>query len=154
MNINKVKVLLNEVLSECSNIPKIGIEDSVIQDTLNSIVKMQIVLEKLDTQVSTRADRFITFRANVLNWAQARGLLDNGDAKTQTLKTMSEVGELADNIAKGNLEGAKDDIGDILVTLVILCHLTDLDILDCAQHAWEEIKDRKGAMVNGTFVKD
>jgi hypothetical protein len=150
MNINKVKVLLNEILSECSNLPKIGVEDSVIQDTLNGIVKMQIVLEKLDT----RADRFTAFRVNVLNWAQARGLLDNGDAKTQTLKTMSEVGELADNIAKGNLEGAKDDIGDILVTLVILCHLTDLDILDCAQHAWEEIKDRKGAMVNGTFVKD
>lgn len=97
---------------------------------------------------------FDLFRENVLSWAAARGLLEGGDPKTQLLKTVSEVGELADNIAKGSHKAAMDDIGDILVTMVILCHLIDVDIIECCEVAWEEIRNRKGRMINGTFVKD
>ena len=30
----------------------------------------------------------------------------------------------------------------------------DLDIHDCVQAAWDEIKDRKGRMIDGVFVKE
>lgn len=63
---------------------------------------------------------------NILLWAADRGLLQN-DPRVQCLKTMSEVGELADNIAKGRHHHAKDDIGDIYVTVVILCAQSGVD---------------------------
>ena len=63
----------------------------------------------------------------VLAWAEARGILTNSEPKTQCLKTISEVGELADNIAKGRC--IRDDIGDILVTLIILSKLCGSDFI-------------------------
>ena len=90
--------------------------------------------------------------ADVLKWAADRGLLQN-DPRVQCLKTVSEIGELADNIAKGRHQAAKDDIGDILVTLIILSAQIGTDLDECLAIAWDEIKDRKGATVNGIFIK-
>ena len=88
----------------------------------------------------------------ILEWAQVRGIFEQSDPKTQALKTVSEVGELADNVAKGR--DVRDDIGDIVVTLILLAEMHGADLGECLQMAWDEIKDRKGEMVNGTFVKD
>jgi NTP pyrophosphatase (non-canonical NTP hydrolase) len=90
---------------------------------------------------------------NILRWAADRGLLQN-DPRVQCLKTVSEVGELADNIAKGRHHHAKDDIGDIIVTLVILAAQLGTDLDECTQIAWDEIKNRKGKTVNGVFIKE
>ena len=50
--------------------------------------------------------------------------------------------------------GLKDAIGDTLVTIIVLAHQLDLDVTECLSIAYEEIKNRKGKMVNGTFVKE
>lgn len=97
---------------------------------------------------------FEELQQHVLDWADVRGLLAFGDAKTQLLKTMSELGELADNTAKGDHVAAIDDVGDVLVTLIIFCYLTDIDMLDALTHAFEVINKRTGKMINGTFIKD
>lgn len=89
-----------------------------------------------------------------LSWAEKRGLLKPENTKTQTLKLMEEVGELASSIVKGNIENAKDDIGDILVVVTILCEQLGLDPVDCFAFAYNEIKDRKGKLVDGSFVKE
>ena len=89
---------------------------------------------------------------DVIEWARERGIFEQSDPKTQVLKTVSEVGELADNVAKGR--DVRDDIGDIMVTLILLAEMHGTDLGECLQMAWDEIKDRKGEMVNGTFVKD
>ena len=47
-----------------------------------------------------------------------------------------------------------DSVGDVYVVLVILCMQLGLDINDCIKAAYEEIKDRKGKLVNGLFVKE
>ena len=70
------------------------------------------------------------------------------------VKIMEEIGELANGINKGRKEQIIDSIGDVYVVLVILCMQLGLDINDCIKVAYNEIKDRKGEMVNGTFVKE
>ena len=40
------------------------------------------------------------------------------------------------------------------VQLLEVAHHFDLDIHDCVQAAWDEIKDRKGRMIDGVFVKE
>jgi len=91
-------------------------------------------------------------------WAAARGIFDKGDVKTQTVKLMEEVGELSkaviDNDATTFRAELTDAIGDCVVVLTNLSHLAGLKIEDCIDAAYEEIKDRQGAMVEGTFKKD
>ena len=40
------------------------------------------------------------------------------------------------------------------VTIIALAHQLDLDVTECLDIAYEEIKNRNGKMVNGTFVKE
>lgn len=89
----------------------------------------------------------------VLDWAEDRNLIKGSDPKTQLLKTVSELGELADAILKDDKEGQIDGIGDVLVTLIIVAEQLGLTINECLAVAYLEIKDRKGRMVNGAFVK-
>ena len=90
-----------------------------------------------------------------LKWSHDRGIIKNGKPTTQALKLVSEMGELADNIAKNNYEGAKDDIGDCLVVLTNLSAQIGTNIQECWNVAYDDIKDRKGFLnSNGTFIKD
>ncbi len=52
------------------------------------------------------------------------------------------------------LAEAKDGIGDMLVTIILLAKMVDMDSVDCLQAAYDVIKKRTGKMVNGQFVKD
>ena len=70
------------------------------------------------------------------------------------VKIMEEIGELANGINKNKQDLIIDSIGDIYVVLVALCMQLGLDINDCIWVAYEEIKDRKGKLVNGLFVKE
>lgn len=91
----------------------------------------------------------------VMDWGQARGITINGNPQTQCLKLGSEYGELCDNIAKGRYEAAKDDIGDMLVVLLMITALIDTDISECLGVAFEDIKDRTGYLTkDGIFVKE
>mgnify|MGYP003346849279 CR=1 FL=1 len=90
---------------------------------------------------------------HVLEWARERGILAKSDPKTQCLKMVSEVGELADAVAVGDMMKTIDGIGDVLVTLIILSELLKLDATECLETAYTEIAKREGTMVNGIFVK-
>ena len=87
----------------------------------------------------------------VLEWAKARGLLNSDFRYKQALKFFSEAGELADSLAKG--QDCRDDLGDILVTLIILANQLGVDLINCLEIAYGEIKDRQGLTVNGAFIK-
>ena len=65
-----------------------------------------------------------------------------------------EFGELCQGMAKGNKELVIDSIGDMFVVMTILSMQMGLDINDCIAAAYDEIKDRKGKMINGVFVKE
>ena len=93
-------------------------------------------------------------KQDILNWANEKGLLKEENKFAQLAKLMEESGELAQAVLKGKTEAASDGIGDCFVVLVILAGQLGLDIEECIEHAWSEIKDRKGKMIGGTFVKE
>lgn len=87
-------------------------------------------------------------------WAHDRNLIEGSDPKSQLLKTMEELGELARAINKGDIDGAIDGVGDVIVTLVIVSEQLGFSVPTAVKAAWEEIKDRRGKMINGVFVKE
>ncbi|WP_082238418.1 MazG-like family protein [Salinicoccus sp. YB14-2] len=86
-------------------------------------------------------------------WAIDRNL-QNVDSKAQISKLTEEIGELASGVNKSNKEVVKDSIGDAYVVLTILAMQQKVDVRDCIDIAYQEIKDRKGKMVDGVFVKE
>jgi NTP pyrophosphatase (non-canonical NTP hydrolase) len=90
---------------------------------------------------------------NIRAWARARGI-DKADPSRQFLKVAEEFGEIAAALARGKDEELKDAIGDTFVTLVILAAQCGTSIEECAYLAYEEIKGRKGNMVDGVFIKE
>jgi len=95
-------------------------------------------------------DRFQKIR----DWADERGLYDKGDTKTQFCKLMEEAGELGRAILKEDDMEFVDAIGDMVVVLTNMAMLGGTSIETCIDAAYDEIKSRKGKMVNGTFVKN
>ena len=90
----------------------------------------------------------------IREWADERGLYENGDAKTQALKLVEEVGEIARAILKDDTNEIIDGIGDCVVVLTNLAELIGMPIEVCIDEAYNVISKRTGKMVNGTFVKD
>jgi len=90
----------------------------------------------------------------IREWADERGLYENGDAKTQALKLVEEVGETCRAILKEDHDEVIDGIGDCVVVLTNLAELQGVSIEDCIAEAYHEIKNRKGKMANGTYVKN
>lgn len=91
-------------------------------------------------------------------WADSRGL-KQADSKIQWMRITEEVGEIRDVLLKPTKftepqAALKDAIGDTLVTIIVLAHQLDLDVTECLGIAYDEIKNRKGKMINGTFVKE
>lgn len=92
---------------------------------------------------------------DVIRWAEKRGIIENSDSKTQLLKAVSEIGELADAIIKRDRPAIIDGLGDVLVCLIVVGAIEDLDLTRCLESAYEQIKDRKGYLnKDGVFVKD
>ena len=91
---------------------------------------------------------------NIRQWAFERGLYDKGDSKTQTLKLMEEAGEICRAVLKNDKTEIIDGIGDWVVVLTNLAELNNVSIEDCIDAAYDEISNRTGKMVNGTFKKD
>jgi len=90
----------------------------------------------------------------IRDWADERGLYENGDPKTQALKLVEEVGEIARAVLKDDIDEVIDGIGDAVVVLTNLAELHDVSIEECIASAYGVISKRTGKMVNGTFVKD
>lgn len=95
-------------------------------------------------------DDFIKIR----EWAEARNLVRGSNPQAQFTKLIEEAGELATGIAKKRDDLVMDGIGDMVVVLTILAAQHGVNIEQCIAMAWDEIKDRKGRMVDGVFVKE
>jgi NTP pyrophosphatase (non-canonical NTP hydrolase) len=91
---------------------------------------------------------------SIRDWAKDKGIYEKGDPKTQYIKLMEEVGELAQSILKNNPEEFSDAIGDCVVVLTNLAALNGFNIEDCINGSYNVIAKRKGQMINGTFVKE
>ena len=88
----------------------------------------------------------------VKQWHHDRNLIDGTTDAKQFVKLIEETGELAGNIVRG--KDIRDDIGDILVVLINIAERNGTTLTECLEVAYDDIKDRKGKMVDGTFVKE
>jgi len=88
----------------------------------------------------------------ITQWHRDRNLIEGANDKDQLAKLIQEMGELSDNICKG--KDVSDDIGDMMVVLINIAERNNLSIEHCLEVAYNDIKDRKGKMVDGVFVKE
>ena len=89
----------------------------------------------------------------IQDWAIERNLHD-ADPNKQILKLGEEFGEVCEAMAKGYPDALEDGIGDMFVVLTILAMQNGTSIERCVARSYNEIKDRKGVMKNGVFVKE
>lgn len=112
----------------------------------------------------------------VLEWADDKDLLHSENADKQFMKFIEEVFEFKTEmdvlvryrnyyrenpqkkIPKAEHERitkkAELELGDVVVTLIVLSNQLDIDIVECLDMAYEKISKRKGKTVNGTFIKE
>ena len=135
------KAFYEEFLKEAKS------EAQLFYDAINSRANGQV---KQEGKTWVDEDRFRLIR----EWADNRGLYKGGDTKTQYCKLIEEAGELGRAILKKDQEEFVDAIGDMVVVLTNLAHLGGTTIEECIDSAYNEIKNRKGKMSNGTFVKN
>lgn len=104
----------------------------------------------------TRSMTFEELQEAIIQWAEDRNMIkkDRLTVLAQFAKVSEEQGELSAGINKNDEDKVKDSLGDIMVTLIILAQDLNLDLLDCLNSAYNEIKDRKGKTINGVFVKE
>lgn len=95
---------------------------------------------------------FDFYKAKVIQWAKDRNLIEGSDPKQQFHKLIQECAELSESLCKG--KDASDDIGDVTVVLLIMCEQLGLDFEACLAKAYDDIKDRKGVMRDGIFIKN
>ena len=84
----------------------------------------------------------------IRDWADQKGILSEGDPKTQLIKLMEELGELSEAVLKN------DAIGDSVIVLTGLAAMCQLCIEDCIEDSFAIVSKRNGKMINGTFVKN
>jgi NTP pyrophosphatase (non-canonical NTP hydrolase) len=87
-------------------------------------------------------------------WSRARNIIDGSTPTHQMLKAMEELGELAGAIARNNRDGVKDGIGDVITCLNNIALQNHMTLAECATHAYEEIKNRRGKLVDNVFIKE
>ena len=95
----------------------------------------------------------------IIQWHKDRNLIEGSTDAAQFTKLLEEVNEL-----RGNIDHIRDyhvhsqpiidDIGDIIVVLINIAHRNKLTLWECMYHAYNDIKYRKGKMVDGVFVKE
>lgn len=129
----------------------IGDEDSGIPEFANAYGHSQYIYLK---DVEPFLYLYQTLNELIIQWASDRNILKGSTRKDQMVKLVEEIGELAGGIARGNEDKVKDSIGDALVVLTIIAEQSGTSIVECLDLAWNEIKDRKGKMVDGIFIKE
>ena len=98
---------------------------------------------------------YATVELDIIRWAEARRIIPNATPTSQLMKAVSEMGELCDAEGKKDIEAIRDAVGDIMVCLINYCALRDINLVNCMELAYDQIKNRKGTLMpDGTFVKE
>jgi len=126
------------------------------------IAKWSKVIEEFNYAITILEGGCDTSAAGILvemvrTWATERDIIgDNAGATidSQYDKLIEEIGELANAIADKDQNEIVDGIGDCTVVLINLAELAGTSFEKCLAAAYEEIKDRKGKMIDGKYVKE
>jgi NTP pyrophosphatase (non-canonical NTP hydrolase) len=89
----------------------------------------------------------------IANWAEQKGLLKPEFAPKQFMKIVEELGELSSAIIKEDVDKEIDSVGDLLITIIVLAYQRNISLKYALNVAYNEIKDRKGQLIGGSFIK-
>ncbi|MDU5807030.1 MAG: MazG-like family protein [Peptoniphilus harei] len=99
----------------------------------------------------------------IIKWADDKDLLHEENADKQFMKFVEEVFEFktemdnelsyTDPYVDEAVERMELEMGDIFVTLIILCEQLGINVIECLEKAYKKIEARTGKTINGTFVK-
>ena len=102
-----------------------------------------------------------TLIKKVEQWAREKEIDDYKNWDKQFMKFQEEAIELhkemvlhAKHIYHIDKVDMKLEMGDVLVTLIVLAKQQDIELSECLSMAWDKIKDRRGKTINGKFVKE
>lgn len=99
-------------------------------------------------------DKLQTTIADIIAWAEDRGIFEHGTISKQYEKHVEEVGELGASLIDDDQFRFKDAVGDVMVTLIIMAAMRHVTVAECLEAAYDQIKLRTGQMISGVFVKD
>lgn len=91
---------------------------------------------------------------SVIQWGRDRNIIGGATAIAQQGKLEEEVAEIRTALETGDGAGVVDGIGDAMVVLIMQAAILGLRLEDCLESAYNEIKDRKGRLIDGKFVKE
>lgn len=95
-----------------------------------------------------------TIERNVIQWGKDRDIYSQSNITSQLIKLKEEVQEIEDAYSNSEQMNLLDAIGDCMVVLTHIAHMAESDLFSSFLCAWSEIKDRKGKMMDGIFVKE
>lgn len=105
---------------------------------------------------------YYTLERLIRKWHEDRNLIEGSTSKDQVLKLLEELGELSQAVIQADSYDTPevpkaliaDAIGDMLVIMINICMRNNMSLVSCMDYAYEEIKDRKGKLVNGLYIKE
>lgn len=123
---------------------------------LQKLLRLKLTLDNM---------QYPELKQKIVQWGEDRNIFEFSTPIKQLHKTQEELNETMqalvqfadaknDKAKQDALEEVIDGIGDMGVTLLMLCHKMDVDFVECLASAYDVIKDRKGKMINGLFVKE
>jgi phosphoribosyl-ATP pyrophosphohydrolase len=125
-----------------------GAKRVVTKNEMDDILSSFLEEEKVDLKKDD-------LNKKIDDWFYERGIAENGKPLGQAVKMLEEATEVFDAISTDDRVALIDAIGDVYVTLRGLALVSDLNFTHCVEHAYNEIKDRKGYLrSDGVFVKE
>ena len=144
--------IANNAHTSMYNSERSYVYNKALWEAFTEINSLENLVESLKEEEQRKLD--LSIFDLIRHWAKERGIYKKGNSHTQYVKLQEEAGELAKALLNNDKAEIKDAIGDIVVVLTNLAHLENLEIEDCVDAAYQEISNRTGKMINGTFVKD
>lgn len=102
---------------------------------------------------------FDALEDTVVKWHIDRNLINGSSDAAQSLKLQEEVTELCADILHNRHSGGppvdlRDELGDCLVVLINIAARNNFCLYEALEYSFGKIKDRKGKMIDGLFVKE
>lgn len=155
----KTDFVVDKVIQKFRERSQIGIEkygktlaenntDNFLNHLQEELMDAVNYIEKLKTQESSE------LFDNIRKWFDEKELIKQENAPKQMMKVMEELGELSSAIIKGKRDEEIDAFGDVMITLLGLSYMRNVSLMACTRSAYEVIKQRKGKVVNGSFIKE
>jgi NTP pyrophosphatase (non-canonical NTP hydrolase) len=156
---SKTDFIVDKVIQKFRERSHIGIEkygktlaenntDNFLNHLQEELMDAVNYIEKLKTQESSE------LFDNIRKWFDEKELIKQENAPKQMMKVMEELGELSSAIIKGKRDEEIDAFGDVMITLLGLSYMRNVSLMACTRSAYEVIKQRKGKVVNGSFIKE